>query len=108
MTKNLKRILTGVQSTGIPHLGNILGAIIPAINFSQRKMMSETYLFIADFHSLTQIKNSELLKTKHFTYCFSVWLACGLDPAKTVFYRQSDVPQVTELTWYLSCFFPYQ
>ena len=105
MTKNLKRILTGVQSTGIPHLGNILGAIIPAINFS-KKDDSETYLFIADFHSLTQIKNSELLK-QNTLHTASVWLACGLDPDKTVFYRQSDVPQVTELTWYLSCFFPY-
>ena len=61
MGKNLKRILTGVQSTGVPHLGNILGAIIPAINFSQKNDV-ETYLFIADFHSLTQIKDSELLK----------------------------------------------
>jgi len=105
MGKKLKRVLTGVQSTGVPHLGNILGAIIPAINFSKKDDV-ETYLFIADFHSLTQIKNSKLLQenTLH-TAC--AWLACGLDPSKTVFYRQSDVPQVTELTWYLSCFFPY-
>ena len=106
MGKNLKRILTGVQSTGVPHLGNILGAIIPAINFSQKNDV-ETYLFIADFHSLTQIKDSELLK-KNTLHTASAWLACGLDPSKTIFYRQSDVPQVAELTWYLSCFFPYQ
>ena len=105
MGKKLKRVLTGVQSTGVPHLGNILGAIIPAINFSKKDDV-ETYLFIADFHSLTQIKNSRLL-LENTLHTASAWLACGLDPAKTVFYRQSDVPQVTELTWYLSCFFPY-
>ena len=105
MGKKLKRVLTGVQSTGVPHLGNILGAIIPAINFSKKDDI-ETYLFIADFHSLTQIKNSRLLQ-ENTLHTASAWLDCGLDPSKTVFYRQSDVPQVTELTWYLSCFFPY-
>ena len=106
MGKKLKRVLTGVQSTGVPHLGNILGAIIPAINFSKKENI-ETYLFIADFHSLPQIKNSRLLQ-ENTLHTASVWLACGLDPSKTVFYRQSDVPQVTELTWYLNCFFPYK
>ena len=104
MSEKLKRILTGIQSTGIPHLGNILGAIIPAINFSKQNDV-ETYLFIADFHSLTQIKDSKELK-QNTLYTASAWLACGLDPSRTVFYRQSDVPQVTELAWYLSCFFP--
>ena len=105
MDKKLKRILTGIQSTGVPHLGNILGAIIPAINFSKSNNV-ESYLFIADFHSLTQIKDSKLLK-QNTLYTASAWLACGLDPAKTVFYKQSGVPQVTELAWYLNCFFPY-
>ena len=105
MSEKPKRILTGIQSTGIPHLGNILGAIIPAINFSKKNDV-ETYLFIADFHSLTQIKDSKLLKNNTL-YTASAWLACGLDPSRTIFYRQSDVPQVTELAWYLSCFFPY-
>ena len=105
MGKKLKRVLTGVQSTGVPHLGNILGAIIPAINFSKKDDV-ETYLFIADFHSLTQIKNSKLLQ-ENTLHTASAWLACGLDPSKTVFYRQSDVPHVAELTWYLSCFYPY-
>ena len=105
MGKKLKRILTGIQSTGVPHLGNILGAIIPAINFSKSNNV-ESYLFIADFHSLTQIKDSKLLK-QNTLYTASAWLACGLDPTKTVFYRQSGVPQVTELAWYLNCFFPY-
>ena len=105
MSEKPKRILTGIQSTGIPHLGNILGAIIPAINFSKKNDV-ETYLFIADFHSLTQIKDSKVLKYNTL-YTASAWLACGLDPSRTIFYRQSDVPQVTELAWYLSCFFPY-
>ena len=105
MSEKLKRILTGVQSTGVPHLGNILGAIIPAINFSKKENI-ETFLFIADFHSLTQIKNSEELKRNTLSTA-AAWLACGLNPDKTVFYRQSDVPQVSELAWYLSCFFPF-
>ena len=102
----MARILTGVQSTGTPHLGNLLGAIIPAIKMSN-DVDNESFLFIADMHSLTQIKNAETLK--HNTYSTAAaWLACGLNIDNTVFYRQSDVPQVTELAWYLSCFFPYQ
>ena len=106
MGEKLKRILTGVQSTGVPHLGNILGAIIPAIDFSKKENI-ETFLFIADFHSLTQIKNSEELKRNTLSTA-AAWLACGLNPTKTIFYRQSDVPQVSELAWYLSCFFPFK
>lgn len=103
---NMARILTGIQSTGTPHLGNILGAIIPAIDMAN-DANNESFLFIADMHSLTQIKDAETLR--HNTYSTAaVWLAFGLDVEKTVFYRQSDVPQTTELTWYLSCFFPYQ
>tara|TARA_R110002167_G_scaffold206691_5_gene410746 strand:+ start:8857 stop:9825 length:969 start_codon:yes stop_codon:yes gene_type:complete len=102
----MARILTGIQSTGVPHLGNILGAIMPAIAMAQNPK-NESYLFIADMHSLTQIKNGRELR--HNTYATAAtWLAFGLDIDKTVFYRQSDVPQVTELSWYLSCFFPYQ
>ena len=106
MEKKSNRILTGIQSTGTPHLGNIMGAIIPAIQMSQTKN-SESYLFIADLHSLTQIKDQKALS--HNTYATAAaWLAFGLDHKKTVFYRQSDIPQVTELAWYLSCYFPYQ
>ena len=101
----MSRVLTGIQSTGIPHLGNILGAILPAIEMSKRPE-NESYLFIADLHSLTQIKNSETLGQNTF-YTASAWLACGLDTDKTIFYKQSDVPQTTELTWYLNCFYPY-
>ncbi len=102
----MARILTGVQSTGTPHLGNLLGAIIPAIKMSA-DVNNESFLFIADMHSLTQIKDAETLRENTYSTA-ATWLACGLDIEKTVFYRQSDVPQVTELSWYLSCFFPYQ
>ncbi|WP_149273865.1 tryptophan--tRNA ligase [Pareuzebyella sediminis] len=102
----MARILTGIQSTGTPHLGNILGAIVPAIEMASDPK-NESFLFIADMHSLTQIKNSDELRKNTYAIA-SAWLAFGLDIEKTVFYRQSDVPQVTELAWYLSCFFPYQ
>ncbi|BFP41041.1 tryptophan--tRNA ligase [Flavobacteriaceae bacterium GF1] len=102
----MARILTGIQSTGVPHLGNILGAIVPAIKMAQ-KPENDSFLFIADMHSLTQIKNGETLRQNTYATA-AAWLSFGLDIEKTVFYRQSDVPQVTELAWYLSCFFPYQ
>lgn len=102
----MARILTGIQSTGTPHLGNILGAIVPAIEMA-RDPKNESFLFIADMHSLTQIKNGEELRQNTYATA-ATWLAFGLDIETTVFYRQSDVPQVTELSWYLSCFFPYQ
>ncbi len=102
----MSRILTGVQSTGTPHLGNLLGAIIPAIELANNPK-NESFLFIADMHSLTQIKEAETLRLNTYSTA-ATWLAFGLDINKTVFYRQSDIPQVTELAWYLSCFFPYQ
>ncbi|PKA82879.1 tryptophanyl-tRNA synthetase [Ulvibacter sp. MAR_2010_11] len=102
----MSRILTGIQSTGTPHLGNLLGAIIPAIEMANNPK-NESFLFIANMHSLTQIKDSATLRANTYSTA-AAWLAFGLDINKTVFYRQSDVPQTTELTWYLSCFFPYQ
>jgi len=102
----MARVLTGVQSTGTPHLGNLLGAVIPAIELSKASP-DDSFLFIADLHSLTQIKNGELLRENTFATA-AAWLACGLDINKTHFYRQSDVSEVTELAWYLNCFFPYQ
>ncbi len=102
----MARILTGVQSTGVPHLGNILGAIQPAVNMANDPA-NESFLFIADLHSLTQIKDAEQLRENTYATA-AAWLAFGLDIEKTVFYRQSDVPQVTELAWYLGCYFPYQ
>ena len=102
----MARILTGVQSTGTPHLGNILGAILPAIEMAANPQ-NDSFLFIADLHSMTQIKQADVLKNNTYATA-ATWLACGLDPEKTIFYRQSDIPQVTELTWYLMCFFPFQ
>ena len=105
---NLKmsKILTGIQSTGTPHLGNLLGAILPAIEMSLNPS-NESFLFIADMHSITQIKNGKELSLNTYSTA-AVWLACGLDVQKVIFYRQSDVPQTAELSWYLSCFFPFQ
>ncbi len=102
----MAKILTGIQSTGTPHLGNLLGAIIPAIELSHQPE-NETFLFIADLHSVTQIKDGKTLRENTFSVA-AVWLAFGLDIEKVTFYRQSDVPQTAELSWYLSCFFPFQ
>lgn len=102
----MARILTGIQSTGTPHLGNILGAIMPAIKMAE-KPENESFLFIANLHTLTQIKDAKLLRYNTYSVA-ATWLAFGLDIEKTVFYRQSDIPEVTELAWHLSCFFPYQ
>lgn len=101
----MARYLTGIQSTGRPHLGNLLGAIIPAVELSKTSEQEALY-FIADMHTLTTIRDAEVLR--HNTYSVaSAWLAFGFDTDKHVFYRQSDVPMVTELTWYLNCFAPY-
>lgn len=102
----MAKILTGVQSTGTPHLGNLLGAIIPAIEMANNPD-NESFLFIADLHSITQIKNGAELRNNTYSVA-AAWLACGLDTKRVIFYRQSDVPQTTELSWYLSCFFPFQ
>ena len=99
----MSRILTGIQSSGVPHLGNILGAILPAIELSKNM---ESFLFIADLHSLTTIKNKEVLRYNTLATA-AAWLAFGLDTEKNAIYRQSDIPQVTELMWYLNCVTPY-
>jgi len=101
----MARILTGIQSTGIPHLGNILGAIKPAIEMSNDSK-NDSFLFIADMHSLTTIKDANVMRENTYAVA-AAWLACGLNTDKTVFYRQSHVPEVAELTWYLNCFTPY-
>lgn len=102
----MAKILTGIQSTGTPHLGNLLGAILPAIELSN-KPENETFLFIADLHSITQIKDAATLRENTYSTA-ATWLACGVDINKVIFYRQSDVAQTAELSWYLSCFFPFQ
>lgn len=101
----MARILTGIQSTGIPHLGNLLGAILPAISLANNPA-NDSFLFIANMHTLTTIKNGEELRENTYITA-AAWLACGLETDKSVFYRQSDVPEVTELAWYLSCFMPF-
>lgn len=101
----MARILTGIQSSGRPHLGNLLGAIMPAIELS-KDPKNESLFFIADLHSLTSIKDAD--ERKENTYAVAAaWMACGFDTKKNLFYRQSHVQEVTELTWYLSCFTPY-
>lgn len=101
----MSRILTGIQSTGRPHLGNLLGAILPAIELSKNTANDSLY-FIADLHSLTTVRDAETLRQNTYAVA-AAWLACGFDTEKNLFYRQSDVPQVAELTWYLSCFTPF-
>src|SRR3990172_2071635 len=101
----MARILTGIQSTNIPHFGNILGAMIPAIELSN-KAGNESLLFIADLHSLTTIKNAKF-RRESTNAVAATWLALGFDTDKNTFYRQSDVTEVCELMWYLNCFTPY-
>lgn len=101
----MARILTGIQSSGVPHLGNILGAIMPAIELANQPS-HEAFLFIADLHSLTSLKDAQQRKDNVYAVA-AAWLAFGLDTNKSTFYRQSDIPEVCELTWYLNCFTPY-
>jgi tryptophanyl-tRNA synthetase len=101
----MARVLTGIQSTGIPHLGNLLGAIIPTIQMSKEDG-NEVFSFIADMHSLTGIKDGAVIRENTYAVA-ATWLAFGIDIEKNVFYRQSDVPEVTELAWYLNCFMPF-
>ena len=101
----MARILTGIQSSGIPHLGNLLGAIIPAIELS-KDPKNESLFFIADMHSLTTIRDAELLKENTYATA-AAWLAFGFNTDNNIFYRQSDIPQVCELMWYLNCLTPY-
>lgn len=102
----MARILTGIQSSNIPHLGNLLGALVPAIELSKDPANSCIY-FIADLHSLTSIKDAEFIRESRYAVA-ATWLAFGLDTDRSILFRQSDVPEVTELTWYLSCFMSYQ
>lgn len=101
----MARILTGIQSTGRPHLGNILGAINPGIELAKNEK-NDAYFFIADLHSLTTIKDA-VLRKEYVNAVAAAWLAMGFDTDKNVFYRQSDIAAVSELTWILSCFTPY-
>ncbi|HEY9005582.1 MAG TPA: tryptophan--tRNA ligase [Ohtaekwangia sp.] len=101
----MARILTGIQSSGRPHLGNLLGAIIPAIELS-KKPGNESFFFIADLHSLTTIKDAAT-RTNNVRAVAAAWLAFGFDVEKNYLYRQSRIPEVCELAWYLNCFTPF-
>ena len=101
----MARILTGIQSTGTPHLGNLLGAIIPAIELS-RDPKNESFFFIADLHSFTTIRDPKLIRENTYATA-AAWLSFGFDTEKNLFYRQSDVSEVCELSWYLNCFAPF-
>ncbi len=101
----MSRILTGIQSTNVPHLGNILGAVLPAIELS-KKPENESLLFIADLHSLTTQKDA-VSRIESVNSVAATWLAFDFDTQKNLLYRQSRIPEVCELTWYLSCFTPF-
>ena len=101
----MARILTGIQSSGRPHLGNLLGAIIPGVELS-RKSGNDALFFIADLHSLTTIRDAQVRKENTLAIA-AAWIAFGFDTKKNLLYRQSRIPEVCELTWYLSCFVPY-
>lgn len=101
----MARILTGIQSTNIPHLGNILGAMLPAIEMS-KDPKNEALLFIADLHSLTGVRDADFRRNSTLGVA-AAWIALGFDTDKNLLYRQSDLPEVCELTWYLNCFTPF-
>ena len=96
----MKRILTGVKPTGLPHIGNYFGAIKPALNLAQNY---QSFFFIADYHALTTVRSKKLMETYSFQIA-AAWLAFGLNPLKSVFYKQSSIPEIFELMWILSCF----
>jgi tryptophanyl-tRNA synthetase len=102
---DMARILTGIQSTGRPHLGNILGAIKPGIKLS-KDPKNEALFFIADLHSLTSVKDAAG-RMENTLATAAAWLACGFDTDRNIFYRQSQIPEVCELTWFLNCYTPY-
>lgn len=101
----MKTILTGVKPTGQPHLGNYVGAIKPGLELVRQASVERSLFFIADYHSLTAVHDGERLNQQAYEVA-ATWLACGLDPSKTLIYRQSDVPETFELAWILSCFTP--
>ncbi len=101
----MARILTGIQSSGRPHLGNIMGAILPTVELSLAPS-HEAFIFIADLHSLTSSRDAAQ-RLESVRAVAASWLAFGIDTNRSVFYRQSQIPEVCELTWYLSCFAPY-
>src|ERR1700693_5940256 len=98
------RILTGITTTGTPHLGNYVGAIRPAIAASRRADV-ESFLFLADYHALVKCDDPERVEQSRLALA-ATWLAAGLDPERVTFYRQSDIPEIPELSWLLTCVTP--
>ena len=96
-----KRVLTGITTSGTPHLGNYVGAIRPAIAASQDSSI-ESFFFLADYHALIKCQDPEAVHQSTLEIA-AAWLALGLDPEQVVFYRQSDIPEIPELTWFLTC-----
>ena len=96
-----QRVLTGITPSGTPHLGNYVGMFRPAIEASRREDV-QSFFFLADFHALIKCQDPETVHraTREIA---ATWLACGLDPERVVFYRQSDIPEIPELTWVLTC-----
>ncbi|WP_185858593.1 tryptophan--tRNA ligase [Blattabacterium cuenoti] len=103
----MEKMLTGIRSTGTPHLGNILGVIIPSVSIANKKKKYTSFIFIADLHSMIQIENIKEIKDNTYQIA-AAWLAFGLNTKNCFFFKQSDISEVTELAWYFSCFFPYQ
>lgn len=101
----MARVLTGIQSSGKPHLGNLLGAIKPAIELS-KDPSNDSFFFIADLHSLTTIKDADT-RIQNVREVAAAWIACGFDTDTNTFYRQSKILEVCELAWYLNCFTPF-
>ena len=97
MTANI-RFLTGITTSGTPHLGNYVGSIRPSVQASLRDGV-ESYYFLADYHALIKIDEPARIQRSTLEIAAS-WLAAGLDPARVVFYRQSDIPEIPELTWF--------
>jgi tryptophanyl-tRNA synthetase len=95
------RVLTGITTTGTTHLGNYVGAIRPAIAASRRPDV-DSFFFMADYHALIKCDEPQRIERSRLEIA-ATWLAAGLDPERVTFYRQSDIPQVTELTWLLTC-----
>ena len=101
MAKPTTRFLTGITTSGTPHLGNYVGSIRPSVRASLTPDV-ESYYFLADYHALIKIDDPARIQRSTLEIA-STWIACGLDPERVTFYRQSDIPEIPELTWFLTC-----
>lgn len=101
----MKTVLTGIKPTGDVHLGNLVGAIRPAIEMSKQDQSARHIYFVADYHALTGLRDPKKFKEQVYSIA-ATWVALGLDTKKAIFYKQSDVPEIYELQWLLSCVTP--